>query len=279
MTSATTGPPPPTTTTTSSSTSSNAHTLQSNANAASLIGTKVKVVLVDGSEFAGLVFAYERVLGLLVLQSISSVKEKGTRADDFHFLKIASIKSAINLDKPKEPSPIAQTPAPVPVPAQSQPAPQKPVSAWSKGGPTAAQIVAGTSKTSPTSADPPHQTTTPTSATTAALPALPTSLLKVPTAPQFNVNKILAKERAAIAKERDNVKKIGVNVSKRAQDIFNALDKTLPTKWKGDAIIVLDEVMIMAPYGVDEVRGITATAGQAVERVQRVLGSLLARIE
>jgi hypothetical protein len=42
----------------------------------------------------------------------------------------------------------------------------------------------------------------------------------------------------------------------------------MPTRWKGQVIIVLDEVSISPPYTVNEVQGITPAA---VSRVKKVL--------
>ncbi|KAJ3062666.1 protein with role in RNA processing [Podochytrium sp. JEL0797] len=204
----------------------NTNTVNANASAAAVIGASVRVTLVGGQEYSGLVFAYERVAGLLVLQSEAS------KGHSFHVLKIAAISAVAPLDAPP--------------PAAAAPAP-----AWGKGRPTAAQIVAGTK------------------------PNTNPRLSELVPVSQVNLKQIMHRERSAMHSHKENLKKIGVNVSKRAQDIFTALDKTLPTKWKGDAIIVLDEVMIMAPYSVDDVRGITPTSGMIVDRVQKVLAGLL----
>lgn len=38
---------------------------------------------------------------------------------------------------------------------------------------------------------------------------------------------------------------MGVDVSAEAQAIFNGLAKTLPCKWRGTTIVVLDEVSLL----------------------------------
>ena len=62
---------------------------------------------------------------------------------------------------------------------------------------------------------------------------------------------------------------IGENVSALAQDVFDALARTLPCKWNGDVIVVMDEVEVRGP-NYDEASGSGTTHG-AAERVQKVL--------
>lgn len=62
---------------------------------------------------------------------------------------------------------------------------------------------------------------------------------------------------------------IGVGVTQEAQDIFDALARTLPCAWDGQDIAVMDEVRIRAPYAKCE--GVPGGDPRAVERVQKVL--------
>lgn len=62
---------------------------------------------------------------------------------------------------------------------------------------------------------------------------------------------------------------IGVDVTAEAQDIFDALARTLPCRWEGRSIVVLDEVKISPPYA--ECVGVATGDPRAVERVQKVL--------
>ncbi|MDC1215369.1 anticodon-binding domain-containing protein [bacterium] len=62
---------------------------------------------------------------------------------------------------------------------------------------------------------------------------------------------------------------IGVGVTREAQDIFDALARTLPCQWEGTVIKVMDEVTIAPPYAA--CAGVPGGDLRAVERVQKVL--------
>ncbi|KAI8802804.1 anticodon-binding domain-containing protein, partial [Cladochytrium replicatum] len=62
------------------------------------------------------------------------------------------------------------------------------------------------------------------------------------------IEKMLQREHVAIRAEKEKLAKVGVGVTDEAQDIFDALSKTLPTSWRADKIVVLDEVIISSPY-------------------------------
>mgnify|MGYP002630218891 FL=1 len=47
---------------------------------------------------------------------------------------------------------------------------------------------------------------------------------------------------------RVRIDNIGENVSAEAQEIFDALARTLPCRWKEQVIVVLEEVTIAPPY-------------------------------
>ncbi|KAJ3338534.1 hypothetical protein HDU83_008153 [Entophlyctis luteolus] len=235
-----------------------------------VVGKEIRVVLTSDAEYTGLVFAYERALGLVVLQSPRST---------FHFLKIGAIKS-VSLVVPLTP------PVEHPVDLSSKgdasigvisngttTIKPKAMGVWATkpGAPTAAQVIAGKSGS---------QSGSFRSDSTIVHKVKPkpssVQLLQVPPSKTVNVSKVLARENEAILAERALLAQFGPKgVSKLAQDIFLALAKTLPTAWKGDAIIVLDEVMIMAPYGIDDVRGTTPTSTEAVDRVQKMVAQLL----
>ena len=79
-------------------------------------------------------------------------------------------------------------------------------------------------------------------------------------------------------REEENIKaaqaraaNIGVGVTQEAQDIFDALARTLPCRWQDRNIVVMDEVVIAAPY--KQCAGVDGGDPRAVERVQKVLAN------
>ncbi|CAL8467187.1 g6723 [Coccomyxa elongata] len=90
--------------------------------------------------------------------------------------------------------------------------------------------------------------------------------------PHVDINKCLDREAKAIqAAELDAARK-GHGVTKEAQQIFDALSKTMPCKWRGKTIVVLGEVSIREPYDLSTVQSEHSETGAAiVDRVKKVL--------
>jgi len=86
-----------------------------------------------------------------------------------------------------------------------------------------------------------------------------------------NLEKVKAKEAAALAEAQKDLDRIGVGVTAEAQRIFNALAKTLPCRWENDVIIVFDDLRIASPYRVEDVYGGEQTSTSELNRVKRVL--------
>lgn len=61
-----------------------------------------------------------------------------------------------------------------------------------------------------------------------------------------NVAAAEARERAATTEALKRATKIGVGVSSLAQEVFDALSKTLPCRWADRHIIVMDEIVIVS---------------------------------
>nr|CAG8434830.1 12802_t:CDS:2 [Entrophospora candida] len=64
--------------------------------------------------------------------------------------------------------------------------------------------------------------------------------------------------------------RIGVGVTQEAQDIFDALSKTLPCRWADEKIVVLDEVIINPPYDLENCKASSSASG-SLARVRKVL--------
>ncbi|KYR00804.1 hypothetical protein DLAC_02857 [Tieghemostelium lacteum] len=87
--------------------------------------------------------------------------------------------------------------------------------------------------------------------------------------PPININSVLKRRDQAFAKENEKALKIGIGVTKEAQEIFNSLSKTLPCSWSGSTIVVLGgDVKITSPYVVENCTG---TNNNTINRVKTVL--------
>ncbi|KAL1924026.1 uncharacterized protein VTP21DRAFT_7061 [Calcarisporiella thermophila] len=84
------------------------------------------------------------------------------------------------------------------------------------------------------------------------------------------IDRIKGREKRAIQETWTSLSRIGVGVTREAQEIFDALSKTLPCRWHKDTIIVLDEVVIRPPYTAESCLANAPAAG-TLARVQKVL--------
>ena len=122
--------------------------------------------------------------------------------------------------------------------------------------------------------------------------------LPLPTSSPKNLDRLLEREQKALAKAYQEMARIGVNVSAEAQNLFDILSKTqvqhtstymryylvsimyilyvyldrLPCKWKGDKIIVLDDILISPPYKPENCSA-AKNHEASLERVKKVASS------
>ncbi|KAG0352456.1 hypothetical protein BG005_008124 [Podila minutissima] len=92
----------------------------------------------------------------------------------------------------------------------------------------------------------------------------------VPALGYIQLDKIQQREQQAIREAQVAAARIGVGVSSSAQDIFDALSKTLPCRWAKDSIVVMDEVIIAPPYEPENCKA-NASASYTLARVKKVL--------
>lgn len=106
----------------------------------------------------------------------------------------------------------------------------------------------------------------PSSSSSPALPPLSTPLPALSTSPadlQSRIDRAVASDRSARAR-------VGHDVSPDAQALFDAFAKTLPVRWAGKSIVVLDEVVVEEPYAVANVKGAKGS-GERVDRVKKIV--------
>lgn len=78
---------------------------------------------------------------------------------------------------------------------------------------------------------------------------------------------LLKRADAAVARLKEAAARKNKSVGKEAQDIFDGLYRTLPTRWDGNNIVVNDAVVITAPYRAEDCR---VGAGQQASMLGRV---------
>lgn len=81
-----------------------------------------------------------------------------------------------------------------------------------------------------------------------------------------------AREEAAIRRLKEQELKRGKGVTQEAQEIFNALTRTMPGRWEGQDMVISDNVIISKPYKSEDCKPIDDTvSGGAVHRVRKVV--------
>ncbi|KAK4373205.1 hypothetical protein RND71_008589 [Anisodus tanguticus] len=64
-----------------------------------------------------------------------------------------------------------------------------------------------------------------------------------------------------------DAERFGIGVTAEAQNIFDALSKTLPVRWDKTVIVVMNEVRVSSPYLPESVVGGTPAANERVRKV------------
>ncbi|KAK9476588.1 anticodon-binding domain-containing protein [Lipomyces japonicus] len=100
----------------------------------------------------------------------------------------------------------------------------------------------------------------------------------LPTVEPVNLATITARLEQAIRAANQHQASRGVGVSAGAQALFDALHKTLPVRWDGVAIVVLDEVRIEPPYTSAACNAADA-AGPALARIKTVVEQERAKLK
>lgn len=88
-----------------------------------------------------------------------------------------------------------------------------------------------------------------------------------------------ARAATALQRAHEKANKVNRNVSKEAQEIFDAISRILPTRWEGKDIVVMDHVTVKGPgYRSEDCRA-AKEATSALARVKKVVSgkSFLAR--
>lgn len=89
--------------------------------------------------------------------------------------------------------------------------------------------------------------------------------------PPVNLQVCKEREDKAVRAAEAEAARIGAGVSKIAQQMFDALAKTMPCRWDGPTIVVLEEVRLTDPYGPANCTTKMLQDTATMERVQKVL--------
>jgi hypothetical protein len=83
----------------------------------------------------------------------------------------------------------------------------------------------------------------------------------------LDLSSLQAREDLAIRQAEADAERIGVGVTTEAQNLFDALSKTLPVRWDKSVIVVMNEVRVCSPYLPESVSGGTPAANERVKKV------------
>ncbi|KAA1111666.1 hypothetical protein PGT21_007788 [Puccinia graminis f. sp. tritici] len=87
----------------------------------------------------------------------------------------------------------------------------------------------------------------------------------------IHVTAIAMREAQAVAADDAKRARIGHGVSRWAQEIFDALGKTLPVRWHQTSIIILDDVLLPGPFYRSEDVKVSGGNADRMSRVKQVL--------
>eukprot|EP00753_Platysulcus_tardus_P009346 PLAT2000.1.p1 GENE.PLAT2000.1~~PLAT2000.1.p1 ORF type:complete len:203 (+),score=44.39 PLAT2000.1:58-609(+) len=102
--------------------------------------------------------------------------------------------------------------------------------------------------------------------------ALPRSL------PPVRMEDVEALEAEALRAEAERRLHLGVGVTKEAQQLYDAINKTMPCAWDGRAIVVLSVVYIHEPYVADSCELVEGGDERTLARVKRVVSAIRSKL-
>ena len=82
---------------------------------------------------------------------------------------------------------------------------------------------------------------------------------------------LLARADAAVARLKEAAKRKNKSAGKEAQDLFDALSRTLPTRWDGVSIVVMDSVVVSSPYRGEDCKAGNGVPAHTLNRVRKVV--------
>ncbi|KAJ3182557.1 protein with role in RNA processing [Gaertneriomyces sp. JEL0708] len=252
------------------------------------VGAWVRLATYTDESHEGLIFAWDPIFQVIVLQAIPSSVSEGSPIDPTTTPSDADRLGRTGSESPVVPKPngrplsfaaAAAAAAGKSRSSSASPAPtQKPASAvsTSRASSPAASVTSGTGdqfdfhifklnhvreievlgRAGEGGAN----------AKTVTIKGTPRSLPTLVPVGQVSLEKAAAREQAAVSR-------VGLGVSSEAQLIFDHLAKTLPTNWRGNSIVIMGEIQILPPYTSDDCKVVGNKQGSetTLARVRKVL--------
>jgi len=86
----------------------------------------------------------------------------------------------------------------------------------------------------------------------------------------LNTQKLMTRMKQNIEEKERQANYIGVGVTPQAQSLFHGITKTInEVRWDGQNIVVLDQVTIFPPYGIDNCKG--KEGSKALQHVKKIV--------
>lgn len=96
----------------------------------------------------------------------------------------------------------------------------------------------------------------------------------------LNVNKINTRLRTNIEEKKRQVNYVGVGVPPEGQKLLNAIVKTInDARWSGHNIIVMEEVTIKPPYGLEDCTCRGKESSKVLDHVKKIVQKHLRELE
>ncbi|KAL2045039.1 hypothetical protein N7G274_002814 [Stereocaulon virgatum] len=110
------------------------------------------------------------------------------------------------------------------------------------------------------------------SITSFTLDPLPSTTNSLPPITPLNTNTLQARARNALEEAKKQAKKINPQASREAQELFDAISRTLHTHWEKTDIVVMNQVVIKGPgYKVEDCKSGKDTQPHMLTRVKKVV--------
>ncbi|MCJ1473402.1 hypothetical protein MMC13_002053 [Lambiella insularis] len=107
---------------------------------------------------------------------------------------------------------------------------------------------------------------------TFTLLSLPSPSVLTPPLGALDHSALQSRLESTIARLKAEEARKGKGVTRDAQEIFDRIARTMPTRWDDKDIVVNENVVIQAPYRPEDCRAESGASKESLNRVKKVLG-------